>query len=133
MSRSHSRANYDHALRGIHTVNYVTNNIVHRPWEETEERYGSINDNSDKYYGVKGFKRVANWKIVLACVVFCLMGIIVQILAITKSVTFNREKLNERSTIFSSIHRTTREEALKHNNKSNLERVVNRMKETAEK
>lgn len=134
LSRIHSRANYDLSLRGIHTVNYVTQDIVHRPYEGSENRYSAAQQHDpDNYYGIKGVKKVANWKIVLACFIFCGAGIIAQAFAISKSFTFKREKLDEQTALFNGMHKKTREEALKNDNLTNLEKMLNRMKEKNEK
>lgn len=134
LSKPHSRANYDLVLRGIHTVNYVTEDIVHRPYENPQNRYESTTPpDPDSYYGIKGIKRVANWKIVLACFIFCGAGIIAQVFAISKSFTFKRDKLVEQSALYSEIHKKTRTEALRNNNLTNLENMLNRMGEKSDK
>lgn len=125
LSRSHSRTNYDNSLKGIHTVNFVSEDIVHRPFD-SGNRYSSVNDDNN-YYGVKGVKKVANWKIVMACVIFCAFGILLQIIAITKSMTFKRDTLSERSNLFSKIHTDVRNE-VSNSNAENLERILGRMK-----
>ncbi|KAG5676124.1 hypothetical protein PVAND_005977 [Polypedilum vanderplanki] len=128
LSKPHSRSNYDLSLKGIHTVNYVTRDTVHRPWESSNERrYEPADENN--YYGIKGIKKMANWKIVLACFIFCGMGIIAQIIAIRKSLTFKRQRLDEQTSIYNAMHRKVREEALRNSDISNLQRVVNRMRE----
>ncbi|XP_070505097.1 uncharacterized protein [Chironomus tepperi] len=132
LSKPHSRANYDLALQGIHTVNYVTNDVVHRPFEENDKRWTSPNADTG-YYGVKGIKKVANWKIVLACLIFCATGIIAQVFAISKSFTFKRDKLREQTIAYNEMHKKTRSEALKNDNLTNLQNMLNRMKEKDEK
>lgn len=129
LSRTHSRTNYDNSLKGIHTVNFVSEDIVHRPFEDGSGRYSPVND--DNYYGVKGVKKVANWKIVMACVIFCALGVLLQIIAITKSMTFKRETLSERSNLFSKIHKDTRNE-VSSSNTENLERILVKMKNKSE-
>lgn len=131
LSKTHSRANYDLSLRGIHTVNYVTQDTVHRPYQPAGNQQEPV-DNSDKYYGIKGIRKVANWKIVFACIVFCGLGIAAQILAIVKSATFKREKLDERSAIYGEMHKKTREKALNCTNQTNLERMLHRLKSSDE-
>lgn len=133
LSKPHSRANYDLALRGIYSVNYVTDDVVHRPFSEDDKRWTSPNANADSYYGFKGMRKVANWKIVLACFIFCGAGIIAQVLAISKSFTFQREKLREQTAAYNEMHRKTRTEALKNDNMTNLQNMLNRMKEGQDK
>ena len=126
LQKPHSRINYDNSLKGIHTVNFVSEDIVHRPFADGSGRYSSVNDDHN-YYGVKGVKKVANWKIVMACVVFCAFGVLLQIIAITKSMTFKRETLSSRSHLYSQIHSEVRNE-VSSSNAENLERILNRMK-----
>ena len=133
LSKPHSRANYDLALRGIHTVNYVSNDVVYRPFEEDEKRWTSPNADADTYYGVKGVRKVANWKIVLACLIFCGAGIIAQVFAISKSFTFKRDKLIEQTAAYNEMHKRTREEAMKNDNLTNLQKMLHRMKDGQEK
>ncbi|KAG4071754.1 hypothetical protein HA402_011908 [Bradysia odoriphaga] len=46
------------------------------------------------YYGVFGSKRVSNKRIVMYCMIFMVVGAIVQALAIRYSLTFQRDKLD---------------------------------------
>lgn len=132
LSKPHSRANYDLALRGIHTVNYVTEDIVHRPYEPPQKRYEPASPDDDNYYGIKGLKKVSNWKIVLACAIFCGLGIVVQYFTITKSFTFKREFLEQQTVLYSQLHKKTREEALRNSNVKNLEKLLDRMGEKSD-
>ena len=133
LSKPHSRANYDLALQGIHTVNYVTNDVVYRPFGEDDKRWTSPNANADAYYGFQGMRKVANWKIVLACFIFCGAGIIAQIFAISKSFTFKRDKLQEQTAAYNEMHRKTRAEAIKNDNLTNFQNMLHRMKEAQDK
>jgi hypothetical protein len=119
LSKTHSRLNYDMSLRGIHKVNYINRDVYHEPWREQSTSY-----TGDKpYYGVKGMKKLANWKIVMACVIFCATGILLQSIAITKSVTFKREVMKERSAIYTENLRKAREDAQKYGNEEQLKRL----------
>jgi DnaJ family protein C protein 4 len=126
LSKPHSRKNYDLSLRGIHTVNYVTEDIVYRPYESNGNKQRPY-DNSDNYYGVKGIKKIANWKIVVACAIFGIVGFFLQMAAIKYSFTFKSKKLDERNTKFAEQHKATREEALKYGNDENISRWLERM------
>lgn len=127
MSRPHSRTNYDNHLKGIELVTHVRDDIVHRPYEyEPQHRYSPIRE--DHYYGIKGVKKLANWKIVLACVIFCLAGITLQVVLISHSVTFKREILVKKSAEANKHHEDARKHALNNSNDANLVRVLNRMK-----
>lgn len=118
LSKTHSRVNYDLSLRGIHKVNYVQRDVYYEPWKDQ-----TMTSTADKpYYGVKGIKKLANWKIVLACVIFCGAGIMLQAIAINKSVTFKREVMKERSKIYSENLRLAREDAQKYGNEEQLKR-----------
>lgn len=124
LSKAHSRANYDQQLKGIHSVNYVNRDIFYEPWKADSSTYSE-----DKpYYGVKGVKKLANWKIVLACIVFCAFGVTLQTIAITKSVTFKREVMKERSAMYSDNLRKARENADKYGNEEQLNRLKLRLK-----
>jgi hypothetical protein len=104
----------------------VKEDIVHRPFESNDRRYSPVQE--DNYYGIKGVRKVAHWKIVMACVIFCLSGVILQVVLISHSVTFKREILVKKSAEFNKNHQDTRMEALGNNNDANLIRVLNRMK-----
>lgn len=127
LSKAHSRANYDQSLRGIHSVNYVTRDTMHEPWKVDPTSYTDSGPNYPPYYGVKGIKRMKNWKIVCACIIFCATGVLIQVLAITKSVTFKREQLDKFSAINSSKHETARNLALKNGNDGQIDLLKLRM------
>lgn len=124
LSKSHSRVNYDNELKGVHIVNHVSQDTMHRPFDR-EQPFSHVGDD---YYGIKGVKKVANWKIVMACVIFCATGVCLQIIAISKSLTFKRDKLTEKSANYSKIHEETRLQATSNSNVENLERILVRMK-----
>lgn len=124
LSKTHSRLNYDMSLRGIHKVNYVHKDIYHEPWRDQSTSY-----TEDKpYYGVKGIKKLANWKVVMACVIFCAAGVMLQAIAISKSVTFKREVMKERSAIYTENLRKAREDAQKYGNEEQLKRLSMKMR-----
>lgn len=124
LSKPHSRLNYDQSLRGISSVNYVNRDIFYEPWKADSTTYAE-----DKpYYGIKGMKKLSNWKVVMACVVFCAFGVMLQTIAINKSFTFKREIMKERSAIFTENLRKAREDANKYGNEEQLERMKLRLK-----
>jgi DnaJ homolog subfamily C member 4 len=127
LSKAHSRSNYDQALRGIHSVNYVTRDIMHEPWKVDPTSYTDAGPNYQPYYGVKGIKRMKNWKIVCACVIFCATGVLLQVIAITRSVTFKREQLDKYSAINSAKHEAARELAIKNGNSGQIDLLKLRM------
>ena len=123
LSKNHSRANYDLSMRGIHKVNYVNRDIFHEPWKDQSTTY-----TADKpYYGVKGMKKLANWKVVMACVIFCTLGVMLQAIAISKSFTFKREIMKERSIIYTENLKRAREDAAKYGNDEQLRRLSMKM------
>lgn len=75
LSKVHSRANYDLSLKGIDTVNYIRRDTVYEPWKVDPSQYSERGPNYSPYYGVKGMKKLSNWKIVIACIVFTLFGV----------------------------------------------------------
>lgn len=127
LSRGHSRENYDLSLKGINTVHFVNRDIFYEPWKS-----GGSSRTADHgpYYGIKGLNRVANWKIVVACIVFCSIGILVQVLAVNKSLTLKREELEKASIEYSKNHAKTRFEALKNGNADQLERIKSRLRKS---
>lgn len=120
LSKSHSRANYDMHLQGIDRMNYVSQDMYHEPWKAETMRKTS----STSYYGVKGLKRMSNWKIVMACVVFCAVGSVIQAFAIRKSFTFKRQEMKERSIVYSENLKKAREGANNFSMDEQLERLV---------
>jgi curved DNA-binding protein CbpA len=129
LSKTHSRANYDMSLKGIDRVNFVREDTVHEPWQVDPLRYTS-RDKYNPYYGIRGLNRMPHWKIVMACVIFCLIGVCIQALAISKSVTFKREQLTRSSSLYSESHHQVRAEAVSHGKEEQLERVKSRLKKS---
>lgn len=125
LSKTHSRANYDQSLKGIHSVNFINRDIFYEPWKGSSS---STYTEDRPYYGVKGIKKFPKWKIVLACVTFCAFGIMLQTIAINKSVTFRREIMKERSMIYSENLRRAREDAEKYGNEEQFRRLKLRLK-----
>lgn len=130
LSRPHSRHNYDDALKGVYSMHNVSTDTVHRPFAGEGKRYSNIKDDpifsDDNYYGIKGIKKMSNWKIVMACVIFCGLGISLQIMLISKSFTFKRDLLIERSAAYARMHHDTRSQ-VSNSNDDNMERVLSRM------
>jgi DnaJ homolog subfamily C member 4 len=120
LSKAHSRANYDLHLQGIERMNYVTQDIYHQPWKQETMKKAKTGD----YYGVKGLKKMANWKIVMACVIFCAVGSVVQAYAIRKSFTFKRQEMIDRSAIASENLAKARNDAKIFTVDEQLERLV---------
>lgn len=127
LSKAHSRANYDLSLGGIDRMNYVQRDTMHEPWKA--DPMSAYKRSDSPYYGVKGIKKMANWKIVTACVVFCAFGVMLQVIAITKSITFKREMLDRSSAVHQENHERVRSNAEKLGNALQLER----MKQTLQK
>lgn len=127
LSKTHSRANYDLSLRGIDRMHFVSKDTLHEPWKIDPTRYAERGPNYSPYYGFRGVNRISNWKIVLACMVFCGFGIMLQATAIIKSVTFKREQLDRSSAIYSANHAKVREEAVRNGNEVQFERLKQRL------
>lgn len=128
LSKAHSRSNYDLSLKGIDTVNYIRKDTVYEPWRVDPSNYAEKGPNYSPYYGIKGMKRIENWKIVMACVIFCALGILVQVLAITRSVTFKREQLDKSSAIYQASHDNIKNVAANHTREEQLELMRRRLK-----
>lgn len=122
LSKSHSRANYDMHLNGIDRMNFVTNDIYHEPWKADKTQ--NMSDRS--YYGIRGLKRMANWKIVMACVLFCAVGSIIQTYAIRKSFTFKRHEFLKQSAAHSQHLAKAKADAQKHTFEEQVERMKSR-------
>lgn len=130
LSKSHSRANYDLSLRGISTVHYIQRDTtVYEPWKVDPTSYSEKAPFSP-YYGIKGINRVSNWKIAMACLMFCAFGIMIQTVAISRSVTFKREQLDKSSAIYNSNHEKVQRDAEKYGNAAQLERVNQRLRKS---
>lgn len=128
LSKTHSRANYDLSLKGIDTVNYIRRNTMYEPWKVDPSSYSEKGPNYSPYYGVQGMKKLSNRKIVAACIMFCAFGILLQVLAITRSVTFKRDQLDKSSAIYITHHEQAKSAAESLGKVENLERVILRMK-----
>lgn len=130
LSKAHSRANYDLSLKGIDTVNYIRRDTIYEPWRVDPTSYSEKGPNYSPYYGIKGIKKVANWKIVMACVIFCAVGVLMQVLAITRSITFKRDQLDRSSAIYQESHDNIRNNAAKHTRAEQLEYMRLRLKKS---
>jgi DnaJ homolog subfamily C member 4 len=120
LSKAHSRANYDLHLQGIDRMNYVSKSSYHEPWKAETLRKATSPD----YYGVKGLKKMSNWKIVMACVIFCAVGSVIQAVAIRKSFTFKRQEMIDRSAVASENLAKARDNANKFSVEEQLERLA---------
>ncbi|KXJ82436.1 hypothetical protein RP20_CCG013776, partial [Aedes albopictus] len=124
LSKPDTRSNYDYELAlkarpqphpgGSH-------NIHNHHWYPNASHYHTPDPNS--FYGIKGLKKVSNWTIVWYCLVFMVLGIVVQAYAISKSFTFKREQLDEDSRKNSLMLAKARAEAQSNGNDAQLERM----------
>ncbi|CAO1301406.1 unnamed protein product [Diamesa serratosioi] len=130
LSKTHSRANYDLALKGISTVHFISKDIIYEPWNINPDDYSKKGPEYDPYYGIKGLNKLANWKIVVACLIFCGFGISIQVLAISQSATFKREQLDRTSAESSSNLERARLEAEKYGNAEQLQRMKSRLRKS---
>jgi len=128
LSKPHSRTNYDLSLRGIDQVNYIRKDTVYEPWRVDPNDYSEKGPNYSPYYGVQGIKKMAHWKIVIACVMFCLTGIMLQVYAITRSVTFKRDQLDRSSGVYQQHHEKVRQTAELNGNADQLEKLKLRLR-----
>ncbi|XP_058455719.1 dnaJ-like protein 60 [Malaya genurostris] len=119
LSKPDTRADYDNTL--FQESKPSRHQSEYRTWQPNPPQYQ--NADPESYYGIKGVKRISNWKIVLLCGVFMLVGIILQVIAINKSVTFNRNQLDERSRKNAITHAQIRAEAETHGNDAQIERM----------
>ena len=129
LSKSHSRANYDLSLKGIDTVNYIRRDTFYEPWKVDPMSYSEKGPNYSPYYGVRGFKRVENWKVVAACVLFCVFGAMIQGFVIMRSTRiYRREVTDHKSAMNISHYEEARETAGKNGNAVQLEMMKKRLK-----
>lgn len=119
LSKAHCRANYDLSLREI---DYIRK----EPWKMNSMSY---DENSySPYYGVKGMKRIKNWKIVAACVLFCVFGALIQGFAIFRtSAIYRREETNVKSDLNSAKYEEARANAVRNGNVLQLEMMERRL------
>lgn len=128
LSKTDTRASYDYEIslrtprvNQPHARPGGAQNIQNQHWYPNPSHYQTPDPNS--YYGIKGVRKVSNWTIVFYCGVFMVVGIIVQTFAISKSFTFNREQLDERSRKNGLMLANTRAEAESRGNEAQLERM----------
>lgn len=130
LSKTHSRANYDLSLKGIGTMHFVSKDTLYEPWKIDPTRYAERGPNYSPYYGVKGVSKLSNWKIVIACVVFCVLGAMIQSFAIHRSSAIYRakeKKLIEQSAIYNENLEQARSDARKYGNEIQIERLKQRL------
>ena len=77
----------------------------------------------DEYYGVKGVKKVTNFKIVVLCAIFAVVGVIFQVFLVKGSLAFRRRKLDEKSQEAGANHAIAKANATKYGNEAQLERL----------
>lgn len=130
LSKGHSRANYDRSLQGVDTVNYVRKDTYYEPWKVDPMRY-TDGSGRDEYYGIKGLKKVKNWKIVVICILFCVAGAMVQGFIIVGSSSMyrsNRQVPDVKSAAYSAEYQETRRKALENGNAVQFENMQKRLK-----
>lgn len=94
---------------------------------EYQDKTGHDHDKHRDYYGIKGLKRVHNGWIAVLCVIFAAIGISLQVILIRKSMTFNREQLDERSQETSKVLLEVQQQAVLLGNKVQLEHMKQRL------
>lgn len=130
LSKTHSRANYDLSLKGIDRMHYVSRDTLHEPWKIDPTKYAERGPNYSPYYGVKGVAKLSNLKIVLACLMFCIFGAMIQSYAIHMSAAIYRAKekrLNEQSAVYSEELEQVRSDARINGNAMQIERLKQRL------
>lgn len=129
LSKPHSRANYDLSLKGIETVNFIKRDTFYEPWKPMS--YSEQGPNYSPYYGVQGLKKMSNWKIVAACVLFCVFGAMLQGFAIFRSsAIYRREENDKKSAIYNANYQAVREKAERFGNAEQLERMKLKLKKS---
>ncbi|KAF6211862.1 hypothetical protein GE061_012378 [Apolygus lucorum] len=93
-------------------------------WEKRTE------DHRDNYYGIKGIKRVSNWKILFIIIGFTCVGGTLQWLAIRAYSKSTREKMMENSRRLGLIHAMAREKARLYGNEYQINILKNTLKTT---
>lgn len=131
LSKPHSRANYDLSMKGIDTVNYIRRDTVYEPWKPDTMSYSEKGPHYSPYYGVKGMKKVNNSRIVIACVLFCVFGALLQAFAIfSSSAIYRRDVTDKKSARLSANYDAVREEVAKNGKDGQLERMKLRLKKS---
>lgn len=124
LSKAHSRANYDLSLKGIDTVNYIRRDTFHEPWKAHPMSYAEKDPNYSSYYGIRGFRRVKNSRIVLICFLFLFCGAMLQGFAIRRSISMYRSEVRDhKSAINSALYQEVRKTAEKNGNALQLEKI----------
>lgn len=124
LSKPDSRSNYDYELTlrtRPQTHPGGRQDIQYQHWYRNPSHYQT--PDPDSFYGIKGIKKVSNWTIVFYCMVFMVVGGIVQAYAISKSFTFKREQLDEDSRKNALMLAKARAEAQSSGNEAQLERM----------
>lgn len=124
LSKPHSRANYDLSLKGIDTVNYIKRDTVYEPWRVDPMSYSEKGPIYSPYYGIRGMRKMSNYKIVIFCILFCAFGAMIQGFAIFGSSAMYRRQENDRkSAVYSSNYEAARERAEKNGNAEQIKRM----------
>ncbi|XP_044254295.1 dnaJ-like protein 60 [Tribolium madens] len=149
LGKRESRRNYDlgltspenHTRRNYNETYYEqpTRNPYNDPmfWVNRNKSRDKYYENRS-YYGVDGIPKLPNSTVVIICIFFSLIGVGLQYLAITRSVTFKREVLILKSLEAEKVHNETRTAANDNGNEVQLEALKKRllgkaMKETDNK
>ncbi|XP_008192304.2 dnaJ-like protein 60 [Tribolium castaneum] len=140
LGKRESRRNYDLGLASPenHTNSRDYYNEAHyeRPirnpyndplfWVNRNKSKDKYYENSS-YYGVDGISKLPNSTIVMICIFFSLIGVGLQYLAITRSVTFKREVLIQKSLEAEKVHNEARTAAHNNGNEAQLETLKKRL------
>ncbi|XP_055546005.1 dnaJ-like protein 60 [Wyeomyia smithii] len=119
LSKPEARASYDHEL--FLQARAAGHQTQYQSWQPDTTKYHDADPKS--YYGIKGIEKVSNWKIMLICLIFMLIGVSIQMIAINKSFTFNRDQLDEISRKSAVMHAEVRAEAESRGNDAQIERM----------
>ncbi|XP_053695917.1 dnaJ-like protein 60 isoform X2 [Sabethes cyaneus] len=119
LSKPETRASYDHEL--FLQTRTTGKQAAYQSWQPNTSNYPKPDPES--YYGIKGIRRVSNWKIMLICFIFMLFGVSIQMIAINKSFTFNRDQLDDMSRKNAIMHAEVRAEAESRGNDAQIERM----------
>lgn len=111
-------------------MHFVSRDTLHEPWKVDPTKYAERGPNYSPYYGVQGLDRISNWKIVIACLIFCALGAMIQSVAIHKSAAIYRareKRSMEQSAIYNEELEAVRSEARKNGNAMQIERLKQRL------
>jgi curved DNA-binding protein CbpA len=73
LGKQELRSSYDMALQRGEAMR-VNRDIIHEPWKIDPSQYTNKYQKPNEYYGINGVRKMSNWRIVIACMIFAGFG-----------------------------------------------------------